>query len=170
MVIGGPVQGYNITSTLLLQEEKTCKTEAISHFCKNQLTQTLQTSLIPPNKPETRPLCLSNSLVHRITVFLQNRATPAEPSPSPFSLVRFASNLFEYLPLNSPELSQASIASCNTINTHCHFCFKALQVEFCSTIQATSKQAKHWESFIGHQASSKEPQVPLEVAALSSSK
>ena len=30
-------------------------------------------------------------------------------------------------------------------------------------------KTKHWESFSGHQASSKEPQAPLEVAALSSS-
>ena len=128
-----------------------------------------QTSSTHHTKPETRASKFSNTQIHQNFISAQNRASSANHKPPSNSLVRFVQNYFKHIPVNIPELSKPFTICCNSINTHCHFCLEALQVEFCSTIQATLKQTKHWESFSGHQASSKEPQAPLEVVALSSS-
>ena len=82
------------------------------------------------------------------------------------SLARFCPNKFQYTPYHPLKLSQALDTSCNIHIQVCHFHFSVLQVDFHSSIQLDSKQAKCWRRFLGPQASCTSPQTPLKLAIL----
>ena len=80
--------------------------------------------------------------------------------------MRFCSSLSKHIPYHPYKLSQALNTNWNIPNLCCHFHFSVLQVNFHSTIQRVSKQARYLGSILGLQASCTKAQTPLKLATL----
>ena len=160
------VQAYLISlQTLLSKQVKWLKAHN-THIWYIELKQSFQTSYTYPYKQEARAFDLSNLLILKNHIFLQNRASSANHKPQSNPLVRFVPNHFKHILNNTPKLPRPFSSNCNCIFKLHHFWILSLQVEFYRDIQAISKQTKHWGRLREHQASSKEPQALLKVAAL----